>query len=158
MKTILLLTATLLTLAFARPTASGQNLILFSGFVTATETAHVIGAKVIVDGSGSGYSTLGAFSATHHYEVSLVTGQFKGTSEFAFEAGDSFTTTDIGLSDLTGAGNFAIETALQRFKTGTGRFASNQGDLTLERYVHTGVEADESIASFKGEYLEPASK
>ena len=75
MKNIILLTAAFFSLAFTRPAHSEDILILMSGYFAAVEHVQFVGNRIIVDGTGSGYSTLGSFTATHHSEIHIVTGQ-----------------------------------------------------------------------------------
>ena len=58
MKTIILMTMMLLTVAFAR-LASAQELTIFNGYTVAVETAQIVGDELLIDGSGNGNSTLG---------------------------------------------------------------------------------------------------
>ncbi len=58
------MTAMFLTVAFARPAAAEDKLVLFSGFLAAVETVQFVGDQIIEDGSGSGYSTLGSYRCT----------------------------------------------------------------------------------------------
>ncbi len=87
MKTTILMTMMLLTVAFAPPVVADE-LTLFDGYLSGTETAQVIDGELVVDGSGSGNSTLGTFTYTYHVNVDPVIGKGVGTSHLTFANGD----------------------------------------------------------------------
>jgi hypothetical protein len=150
MKTISLVAAMFLTVAFARP-AAADKLTLFQGYIVADETAQFVGDKIIVDGNGSGNSTLGKFTIIYHFKVNPTTGRGNGSSHLTFANGDTWTTNSVGLGDNTGVDAVASITELHFVTQATGRFADAVGDFRLERMLDQAT--GKTSGSFKGEFL-----
>jgi hypothetical protein len=153
MKTIILMTAMLLTVAFARP-AAADKLVLFHGFFSAIDTVHPgPDGKLIVDGSGHGFSTLGKFEITFHFTVNLTTGKENGTSHITFNNGDTFDADLVGLGDQAGVEAIQVVTQLHFVTQAAGRFADFVGDFTVEAMVDIAPAQPTMFASFRGEFL-----
>ncbi len=88
MKTLILMTATLLTLAFGNPVLA-QGAKDVRGYVFATESYQVIDGTLVVNATGSGHYTFGKFTITYHGEVDLTTGFANGTAIFKAPNGDT---------------------------------------------------------------------
>lgn len=104
MKTIILMTAMFLTMAFGRPASADVAFTLFSGFLSGVVTVQFVDDKQIVDGTGSGNSSLGTFTCTSHSEVNPSTGKGRGTYKITFANGDTWGTNGASVGDITGAG------------------------------------------------------
>lgn len=150
MKTIILMTALIMTTAFSR-LASADVITLFSGYLSAVETTQFIDDKIVIDGTGNGNSTLGTFTYTYHFVVDPVTGKGKGTEEFNFANGDTWEISAIGLGDSTGVGAYADVTELDFINKATGQFAGVPGDLFVHRMVDQAT--GNTFGSFHGEFL-----
>ncbi len=148
MKTIILMTAMFLTMAFGRP-AAADKLTLFSGYIVSHETAQFVDGKVLIDGSGDGNSTLGTFTYTFHFDVNPVTSVGIGTAQLTFANGDTWSTTTRGIGDSTGVGDVAEVNELHRVKTATGQFAGQIGHFNIHRLIGT---TGNSRASFHGAF------
>jgi FlaG/FlaF family flagellin (archaellin) len=133
MKTITLMTAMCLTVAFAGPLAATEPTHV-RGYILATQTSRVEGNTLIVDVSGSGTYSFGACTFTYHAKVNLTTLASKGTAQFTSPNGDTLSTTTVGQSADTGIGELYI-TELHAVTGGTGGFAGADGHFTLERLL-----------------------
>jgi hypothetical protein len=154
MKTIILMTAMFLTVAFANPIAAADKLVLFQGFYSAVDTVQgVVGDKLILDGSGHGFSTLGKFDITFHFTVNTTTGKIKGTSHITLNNGDTFDADYVGLGDMAGVDAIQVVTELHFVTKATGRFADFVGDFTVESMVDIAPANPTVFASFRGEFL-----
>ena len=127
------MTAIFLTVAFAGPLAATEPSHV-RGYILATETSQVIGNTLIVDVSGIGSSTFGAFTFTYHSKVNLTTLLSKGSAQFTSPNGDTLSTTTVGQSSDTGIGELYV-TELHTVTSGTGGFAGATGNFTLERML-----------------------
>ena len=153
MKTIILMTAMFLALAFAHP-AAADKLVLFQGFYSAVDTVQPgPDGTLIVDGSGHGFSTLGKFEITFHFTVNLTTGKEKGTSHLTFKNGDTFDAELVGVGDIANVDAIQVVSEIHFQKSGTGRFASGIGDFTAEAMVDVAPANPTVFASFRGEFL-----
>ncbi len=148
MKTIILVTAMFLTVVFARPVSA--QLTLFDGYTTAVETAQFIGDKVVIDGNGSGNSTLGTFSFTYHVELDPVFGRGVEKMQFTFDNGDTWCSNGLGLGESEGLGALSRVTELGFIRKATGRFAGVPGNFVIERIVDqaTGI----TSGAFHGQF------
>lgn len=151
MKTIILMTAMFLTVAFAGSVAAADKLVLFNGFYTVVETSQLVDDKVIIDGTGHGNSSLGKFQITYHDEIDTMTGKGEGSSKLTFHNGDTFCASTVETNDITGVDAINVVTKLHFQTSGTGRFASGLGDFSAEHMVD--IATGETFASFKGEFL-----
>ena len=133
MKTITLMTAMVLTVAFAGPLAATEPTHI-RGYILATQTSQVVGNTLIVDVSGSGSYTFGACTFTYHAKVNLTTLRSQGTAQFTSPNGDTLSTITVGQSADTGIGELYI-TELHTVASGTGGFAGATGHFTLERLL-----------------------
>lgn len=150
MKTIILMVAMLLTLAFTHPLVA-DDLTLFDGYLSGTETAQLIDGKLIVDGSGSGTSTLGTFTYTYHFNVDPAIGKGIGTSKFTFANGDTWTNSVTGGGEFTGLAAISRVTELGFVKKATGQFAGVPGNFVIERYGDQA--AGTTSGAFHGQFL-----
>lgn len=150
MKTIILMAAIFLTAAVARPVIA-DDLTLFDGYLSGTETAQFIDGKLIVDGSGTGTSTLGTFTYTYHFNVDPVIGKGVGTSKFTFANGDTWSNSLIGGGEFTGLAAISRVTELGFVKKATGQFAGVPGNFIIERY--TDQAAGTTSGAFHGQFL-----
>jgi hypothetical protein len=153
MKTITLLAAMFLAVAFASP-AVANNQVPFKGSVAMVQTGEVQGGLLIVDGSGVGKATkLGRFSMTYQEQVDLSTGIGTGTYTFVAANGDSLTASFTGTATPTPDPNILIIEEIVTITGGTGRFANATGTFTVQRVLNltTGI----STGSFSGAISHP---
>jgi FlaG/FlaF family flagellin (archaellin) len=134
MKTITLMTAMFLTVAFAVPLAATTPANV-RGYILATETSHPVGTTLLVDGSGSGSYTFGAFAVTYHARVDLTTGSARGSAQFTSPEGDTLSATFFGKAADTGIVREVYITELYTVTGGTGVFAGATGNFTVERLL-----------------------
>ena len=139
-----------LTLAFAG-SAVADKLTLFNGYIVAQEAGQPAGDRIIIKGSGRGFSSLGKFTITYHLKLNPATGRANGSATLTFANGDTWTTDAVGLGDTTGVDATASITELHFVTNATGRFADATGDFTLQRIVDEA--SGETFGSFKGEFL-----
>jgi hypothetical protein len=157
MKTIILMTAMFLSIALARPAAAGR-LTFFDGYLIGTEIGVPQGDVIVVDGSGSGYSSLGSFSWTKHSEISTVTGKGTGTFQIVFPNGDTWDSEGREQGDLPGLSKrligITVVAEIQTITNATGQFANQAGDFTLQGMVDTT--AGKYFGSIRGQFLNTA--
>jgi hypothetical protein len=154
MKTISLLAAMFLTVAFASAGMASEQ-IPFHGSFAAVEIDEVQGTTLLVDGSGTGNAThLGRYTVTFEAVVNLETGAGFGTMIFVAANGDSIFTSFNGQGTPTPEPNIFLVVELETITGGTGRFADATGSFRLERVVDltTGL----SSGSFNGTISRPA--
>jgi hypothetical protein len=148
MKTISLLAAMFVAVAFASPAVAAEQ-VPFKGSLAAVETDVVQGGTLIVDGSGVGNATeLGRYTMTFHVEVDLGTLIGVGTLTFVAVNGDTLSASFIGQGTPTPDPNIFILEEVATITGGTGRFAGATGGFTIERVIDlsTGI----SSGSFTG--------
>jgi len=157
MKIIILITAVFLTMAFGHPATAGR-LTFFDGYLIGTEVGVPQGDVIVVDGSGTGYSSLGSFSWTKHSEVSPVTGKGTGTFQIVFPNGDTWDSEGREQGDLPGLSKklivISLVTEIQTITNATGRFANQPGDFTLQGMVDTST--SKYFGSIRGQFLNTA--
>jgi FlaG/FlaF family flagellin (archaellin) len=146
MKTIILMTAMFLAVAFAGPLAATEPTHI-RGYILADQTSQVVGNTLIVDVSGSGSYTFGACTFTYHAKVNLTTLSSQGTARFTSPNGDTLSTTTVGQSTDTGIGELYV-TELHTVTGGTGGFAGADGHFTLERLLD--LESSKTYGWFNG--------
>jgi hypothetical protein len=155
MKTLIITTVMLLTVAFAHPASARDRLVLFQGFYSAVDTVQPgPDGTLIVDGSGHGFSTLGKFDITFHFTVNLTTGKEEGTSHLTFRNGDTFDADLVGVGDIANVDAIQVVSEIHFQTSGTGRFASGIGDFTAEVMLDIAPANPTLFASFRGEFIE----
>ncbi len=153
MKTIILMTAMFLALAFAHPAAAGR--IFYYGYILADETGQFVGDKIIVNGTGEGTSSLGRFTVTYRAELDFVTNRSTGTQQLTFQNGDVLNTDTRGIGQPP-FHNMAVVNELASIRSdrsGTGRFAGVVGEFSIDRTVDLAT--GKTFGTFKGDLVKP---
>ena len=153
MKTIILMTAMLLAVAFADSAVAGTELNI-RGYIAAYETYELDGDILKVDGTGTAsLNGLGACTVTYHFDLNIITGSAPGSHQFTWPNGDSLSTTSLGqgiLTDLDPGETINYVTEIHTITGGTGRFAHVSGNFLLERMVGFPLDSGATSGWFNG--------
>jgi hypothetical protein len=153
MKTIILMTAMFLTVAFANPAAAGRT--FYYGYILADETARPAGDKLIVDGKGEGISSLGRFTLTYQLLLDFVANRATGKQQLTFQNGDVLNTDTraIGEFPFHNIGVWKEVVSIRSDQSGTGRFAGVVGEFSIDRAVD--LSTGKTFGTFKGDFVKP---
>lgn len=86
--------------------------------------------QVVIEGHGSGFSTLGAFTFTLNKTLNLTNGTYKGCLVLTAANGDTLKA-NYSLAQVPGTGDFSGGTGTITFTGGTGRFKTASGSAKL---------------------------